>query len=73
MPRGAAAAGEEALRMAAEDVTDLQIRYLLVRAYESARAKTDSPLSKRRLFGPPRQKRGDKSPGPPRLPPRANA
>ena len=25
-----------ALRMAAEDVTDVQIRYLLVRAYETA-------------------------------------
>lgn len=34
--KGAAKAGEEALRMAAEDVTDLQIRYLLVRAYETA-------------------------------------
>jgi predicted Zn-dependent protease len=34
--KGAAKAGEEALRMAAEDVTDLQIQYLLVRAYEIA-------------------------------------
>lgn len=34
--KGAAAAGEEALRMPAEDVTDLQIHYLLVRAYEAA-------------------------------------
>jgi predicted Zn-dependent protease len=34
--KGAAKAGEEALRMAAEDITDLQIRYLLVRAYETA-------------------------------------
>ena len=34
--KGAAKAGEEALRMAAEDDTDLQIRYLLVRAYETA-------------------------------------
>jgi hypothetical protein len=34
--RGAAAAGEEALRMPPEDVTDLQVRYLLVRAYERA-------------------------------------
>jgi len=33
---GAAAAGEEALPMAGEDVTDLQIHYLLVRAYEAA-------------------------------------
>jgi tetratricopeptide (TPR) repeat protein len=34
--KGAAAAGEEALRMPAEDITDVQIRYLLVRAYETA-------------------------------------
>ena len=34
--KGAAAAGEEALRMAPEDVTDVQVRYLLVRAYETA-------------------------------------
>jgi len=34
--KGAAAAGEDALRMAPENVTDLQVRYLLVRAYETA-------------------------------------